>query len=199
MDIEFLKSKFRHKAEADIKDIRIAIKATPFLVKEVIRLEEELELKNNMIEKLKKKIKHQPPLVQKGKKDKFSWIVKVNEETNTILFQFYGTPDKSGAKICSNVIINMTENLEPGFSVISDLRKLNIEFMSKRLGFYLRKVHYIFSGMDIKYLIRVVEDSKDLEVIMEHCNDNVNFKMFSVTSIEEAKNVIRNFGKYLKE
>lgn len=56
LDIELLKNKFRHKAEADVKDINLAIKAAPFLVKEVIRLEEELELKEKMIERLKKKL-----------------------------------------------------------------------------------------------------------------------------------------------
>ncbi|MGE4519517.1 MAG: hypothetical protein AB7E04_08430 [Desulfobacteraceae bacterium] len=201
LDLELLKSKFRHKAEADVKDINLAIKAAPFLVKEVIRLEEELDVKKKMIEKLKKRIKRQPPLVQKGEKDKFSWVIKISEETNTILFQFNGTPNKSGAKICSNAVINMTENLEPGFSVISDLRKFDSNAMNQRMLFYFRKVHYLFLRMNVKYIIRVVpEEYKNVEDFMElTAEQKKHLKMFTVTSVEEARNIIKNLGRHLRK
>jgi hypothetical protein len=201
LDLELLKDKFRHKAEADIKDINLAIKAAPFLVKEVIRLEEELELKNKMIDRFKKKIKRQPPLVQKGQKDKFSWVIKVSEETNTILFQFNGIPNKSGAKICSNAVINMAENLEPGFSVISDLRKFDSSSMNKRMLFYFRKVHYLFLRMSVKYIIRVVpEGYSEVEGFMDLTPEQKKqLKMFTVTTVEEGRHIIKNLGRHLRK
>ncbi|MCB9493901.1 MAG: hypothetical protein H6681_00470 [Desulfobacteraceae bacterium] len=201
MDLELLKSKFRHRAEADVKDINLAIKAVPFLVKEVIRLEEELDTKNKLIERLKKKIKKQPPLIHKGEKDSFNWIIKVNEETNTILIQFNGVPNKSGAKICSNAVLTLSENLEPGFSVISDMRKLDTSAINQRMLFYFRKVHYLFLRNNVKYIIRVVpEHFKEIDGLMDIPSDQKkHLKMFSVTSIDEAKNIIRNLGKHLRK
>jgi hypothetical protein len=201
MDLELLKKKFRHKAEADVKDINLAIKAAPFLVKEVIRLEEELELKEKMIEKFKKRIKRQPPLVSKGEKDDFNWVIKINEETNTMLIQFNGVPNKSGAKICSNAVINMSENLEPGFSVISDLRTFDTSVINQRMSFYFRKVHYLFLRTNARYIIRVVsEKDKEAAGFLDFPPDQKKIlKMFTVTSVDEAKNIIKNMGKYLRK
>ena len=202
MDLEQLKKDFRHKAEVDVKDINIAIKAVPFLVKEVIRLEEELESKNNIIEKLKKKIKREPPKVQKGKKDDFFWLIKIDEDSNIILFQFKGIPNKRGAKICSNAVINMSKNLEPGFSVISDFRNLQSEHINQRILFYFRKVHYLFERMRVKFIIRVVSEGKSDVTGFEDLASPAkqkNLKIFTVTSIEEGKNIIKNLGKHLRK
>jgi hypothetical protein len=202
LDLEQLKTKFRHKHEVDVKDINIAIKAVPFLVKEIIKLEEDIESRDRTITRLKKKIKRQPPSVQKGQKDKFSWVLKADEDSNTLFIQFTGIPNKSGAKICSNAVINLSENLETDFSVISDLRKLETEYITTRMLFYFRKVHYLFLRMKVKYIIRVVsEEQKEIKDFIDipDVAKEEKMKIFSVTSIEEGKNIIKNMGKHLRK
>lgn len=201
MDLENLKEKFKHKAEVDVKDINIAIKAVPFLVKQVIKLEEEVKSQEKLIERLKKKIKRQPPPISKGKKNQFMWVIKVDEDSNTILLQFSGIPNRSGAKMCSNAIINMSERLETGFSVISDFRNFSMADISKRTIFYFRKVHYLFIRRKVRFIIRVIsQDKKNTDgfsVLPESSNSNL--KVFTVTSIEEGKEMIKNLGKHLRK
>lgn len=200
MDLEQLKKDFSHKAEVDVKDIDVAIKAVPFLVKEVIKLEEELKAKNSLIEKLKKKVKKEPPKVLTGQRKGFAWLIKVDEESNILLFQFSGIADKGGAKICSNAIINMLDHLEPGFSVISDFRKLETSAISPRIIFYFRKVHYLFSRMNAKFVIRVVKDAKDEDPgFIDIPASGKELKVFTVTSIEEGKNIVKNLGRHLRK
>lgn len=200
MDLEELK-KFRHRAELDVKDINLALKAVPFLVKEVIRLEEELALRTDLIERLKKKIKRQPPTIQKGQKDKFQWALKIDEDANMIFIQFSGVPNKIGAKMCSNTIVAMSSNLEKGFSVISDFRKISGDHLTKRIMFYFRKIHYLFVNKEVSHIIRVVPD-KESEYAKTFPELPVpgggHIKVFTVTSIEEGKKILKNVRRHLK-
>lgn len=116
------------------------------------------------------------------------------------MIKFNGVPNKSGAKICSNAVINMSENLEPGFSVISDLRNFDTSAITQRMIFYFRKVHYLFLRTNVKYIIRVVsEANKEISDFMDIPAGQNRLNMFTVTSVDEAKNIIKNMGKYLRK
>ncbi len=200
MDLEELKKKFRHKSEVDVKDINIALKAVPFLVKEVLRLEEELDSRDKFIERLKRKIKRQPDMTQKGEKDGLKWVLKADEESNIIIARVTGVPCKTGFKIFTNSIINIAENLGSDFCVVNDFIELEFEKITKRIFFYFRKTYYLFLKMGVKYIIFVVpHEKKDISVITKSKFSKNNGKnIFIATSMDEAKNIIKNAGKHIR-
>ena len=202
MNLEELKKKFRHRAEIDVKDISIAIKAVPFLVKEVIRLEEQVAHRDRIIEKLGKKVRSQPLLETRSQKDQFSWHIKIYEDLNVIAITFAGEPNPAGARMCSNAIMHMSKNLDPGFSLISDFTKLNSDAVSKRILFYFKKVQYFFWKMEVQFVVSIVEDEKNKNISsfldLPVRSKNKNFKILKVKSVKEGLNVIHNMGKYIK-
>ena len=94
MELSELKKKFRHRSIVDIKDVEIAMKAVPFLVREIEKLEEKVAGYQKRLDHLSGLLqKKRPPMEKTGQKNKMKWEARVNEEENRLYINLSGELD----------------------------------------------------------------------------------------------------------
>lgn len=203
MDLEELKERFRSKAVADLKDIDTALKATPYLVRQVMRLEEELDAAEARIAHLSGMLRRRPPTRREGQKNKAAWWMEVDEKRNRLFVSLKGTLDKAAAKLVVNSLLAIVPNLREGFAVITDIRELDYAGIDARIRFYFRKAHYTFANLKVSHVVRVVgEEKKVPNFLFEDPQDMGKTgvpKIHMVRSPKEAALLLDTLGRHLKQ
>ena len=201
MDLDLLKERFRTKAEADVRDIDLVMKATPFLVREVIRLEEELQRSEAELVHLKAQFGKKAPTVRRGRKNQAVWQVGIDEHHNRLLIRVEGVLDKSSAKSFSNMILLVAKQLRADFDVITDMRKLTFT-ADNRIRFHFRKTFYSLQQMQMRRSIRVVDETGRVPAFL--IEDVKQFgaapgSIHLARSLKEACFILDNFQRHLKQ
>jgi hypothetical protein len=199
MELEELKKKFRHRSSVDIKDVEIAMKAVPFLVREIEKMEDKIAGYEKRIDHLSGLLQRKrPPLEKSGQKNKTRWEVHVNEDENRLYVLLSGELDYSAVKLASNSIIAVLSNLREGYDVINNFTELQGPF-KKRVIFHLRKLVYNFSQTGIANVVCIkTSDIKPITDIFQSGAKAEGFQAFEVSSLEEAKSTLQNVGRFLK-
>lgn len=198
LELNELKKKFRHRSSVDIKDVEIAMKAVPFLVREIEKMEEKIADYEKRIEHLSLLQKKRPPLEKSGQKNKTRWEVHVNEEENRLYVHLAGELDYNAVKLASNSIIAVLSNLREGYDVINNFTELQGPF-KKRVIFHLRKLVYNFSQTGIAHVVCIkASDIKPITEIFQSGAKAEGFQAFEVSSPEEAISTLQNVGRFLK-
>lgn len=199
MDLDELKAKFKHKTRADLQDVDLALKAVPFLVREVERIETLLRESEEKYQHLSELFgKKRPPLERKGKKAEASWRVWADEASNRLYIELQGVFDYSFAKQASNGVITVLPNLRNGFDVINNISKLD-NFKDKRVLFHLRKVMYHIKDLGAGQIIRVAApDKPELNGLFDAGAKEVGLKVHTAESLKKAESMIENVGRFLK-
>lgn len=199
MDLNEIKNKFRNKARVDLQDVDLALRAVPVLVREIERLETELQ------EAEKKYIhisdlfgKKRPPLEREGKKGNSKWRVWTNESSNRLYIELTGPIDYRFSKQASNGILSVFPNLREGFDVISDISKLT-NFEERRVLFQLRKVFYNLKYGGVGKIVRVINpNAREVNGLFEVGEKDAELNVYIADSIEKAEAMIENVGRFLK-
>jgi uncharacterized protein YeeX (DUF496 family) len=199
MDLSELKKKFRHRSSVDIKDVEIAMKAVPFLVREIEKMEAKITDYEKRIDHLSGLLKKKrPPLEKTGQKNKMKWEARVNEEENRLYINLSGELDYSAVKLASNSIINVLPSLREGYDVINNFSELQGPF-KKRVIFHLRKLVYNFSQTGVAHVVSVrISDIKPITDIFQLGAKTEGFQAFEVSTMEDAKSTLQNVGRFLK-
>lgn len=202
MDFEELKLKFQSKATADVKDINLALRATPFLVREVISLQEALAESELRIQHLTGMLKRTPPTQLLGKKDQAAWKIWIDGSKNYLHIQLFGKIEKKAGKLISNAVLSVMENLHSGFSVVVDVREMLPE-VDCRTRFYFRKTAYVFFRMEAEPIVQVQEDSQNIEFLFENpekqsSTAQIQERIHRVRTLEEADKLLDNLGRHLR-
>ncbi len=199
MELNELKNKFRHRSSVDIKDVEIAMKAVPFLVREIEKMEDKIADYEKRLDHLSGLLKRKrPPLEKTGQKNNTRWEVRIDEDENRLYFHLAGELDYNAVKLASNGIITVLSNLREGYDVINDFTELQGPF-KKRVIFHLRKLVYNFSQTGIANLVCIkTTDIKPITDIFQSGAKAEGFQAFEVSSLEEAKSTLQNVGRFLK-
>ena len=199
MDLSELKKKFRHRSSVDIKDIDIAMKAVPFLVREIEKMEGTIEEYEKRIEHLSGLLnKKRPPLDKAGKKNKMKWEAHVDEEENRLYINLAGELDYSAVKLASNGILGLLPSLRENYDVVNDFSELKGPFQ-KRVIFHLRKLIYNFSQTGVAHVVSInTTETKPVADMFQAGAKSEGFQSFEVSSLEEAKSTLQNLGRFLK-
>ncbi len=199
MELNELKKKFRHRSSVDIKDVEIAMKAVPFLVREIEKMEDKIADYEKRLDHLSGLLKRKrPPLEKSGQKNKTRWGVRIDEDENRLYFHLAGELDYNAVKLASNGIITVLSNLREGYDVINDFTELQGPF-TKRGIFHLRKLVYNFSQTGIANIVCIkTTDIKPITDIFQSGAKAEGFQVFEVSSLEEAKSTLQNVGRFLK-
>ncbi|MBF0118155.1 MAG: hypothetical protein HQK79_04915 [Desulfobacterales bacterium] len=199
MDLEEIKKKFRNKSRADVTELDMVLKALPFLVREIERLESELKNRDDQLAHLSLQVKQRPPLNIKGKKGEAKWESWIDEEKNRLYIKFSGKFDYNSAKSASNNILFIISNIRGDFDLVVDLSKMSSEY-SKKVLFHINKVMYTLNKIGIKRIIRVLSsESVQMPGFFDDKSKIGEFKLFTASSIQEADSTIDNLSsKFLK-
>ncbi len=199
MKLDELKAKFRNKARVDIKDIDLAMRCVPFLVRELEELEAKLSESEKRIDYLNSLVqKKLPPLEIKGKKEKSEWKVKVDEEKNRMYMELSGEFDYKCTKSASNAILMVQGALREGFDVINDISKAGTAF-DKRSFFHIRKIIYNMQQAGMRKFVNVSVNSLDeTGKMFDSLLTSAGAKAIQATSVEGAEGMLENVGKFLK-
>ena len=198
MDIEELKAKFLNKSVADVKDVELALRAAPFLIREVVRLEEELNEAEKRIQHISAQFRKQPPLSKKGKKGEAEWDIELKDKKNRLYVTLVGKFDHRSGKLATNHLNLVLENVRKHFDVIFDITQLSPD-VSNRANFHLRKAVYTLNRMGAKSVVRVVDPNVNYSLsILEERNRDFNYRVFTVNCLRDAELTLDNEGRYLK-
>lgn len=199
MNIEELKAKFLQKSVADVKDIDVALRATPFLIREVVRLEAELKEAEERIKHLSSQSRKQPPTSRKGKKGDAEWEVTLDEKKNRVYFIMSGQFDHRSGKAATNQLNMVLENIRKNFDVVIDISHLSPD-VSNRVNFHLRKAMYILQQMGVKSIVTVVDSKANQSApsVFSERGKEATFKSSTAGSIRDADLALDNEGKFLK-
>ena len=199
MNIEELKAKFLQKSVADIKDVDIALRAAPFLIREVVRLEAELKEAEERIKHISSQFKKQPPTTKKGKKGNAEWEIKLDEKKNRVYVTLSGQFDHRSGKAATNQLNMVVENIRKNFDVVIDITQLTPD-VGSRVNFHLRKALYILQQMGVKSVVTVTDTKSDQSVISIFSDRGKEpaFKSFTSGSLRDADLSLDNEGKFLK-
>lgn len=198
MDLDELKLKYLKKAAVDIKDVHLAMKAVPLLLREVARLEEDLRKAEQRIVFLTPGVSERPPLKRSGERVGGKWEVSVNEKDNLLLFILAGKLDYATAKQATGHIMAVTGHLMKNMDVVADLSCVDTHFDRKFL-FHLRKVFYNLKLIGIGRVVRVVNpDAPVLMKLFEEQALECPFRLYTARNVQEAEQILELAGKYLK-
>lgn len=198
MNIEQLKAKFLQKSVADVKDVDLALRATPFLIREVVRLEEELKEAEERIQHLNSQFRKQPPTSKKGKKGEAEWDIRLDEKKNRLYFVLSGKFDHRSGKTATNNLNLVLESIRKDFDVIIDISNLDQD-VSNRVHFHLRKAMYNLQQMGVKSVVKVVNPKTTPSIsAFEERGKDITFKSFTANSMRDAELTLDNEGKFLK-
>ncbi len=198
MDLNELKSKFRHKTRADLKDLDLVLDAVPFLVRELEKMEAKTQESEKRIEHLSSLMKKRPPLDKKGKKGDLSWQTRVDEDKNRLYIKISGKIDYSSAKLASNSVITILPNLRGKFDVINDLSGVEPGYNRKDL-FHFKKMIFSLKELGIRKIINIKnEKAPGVSVIFENKSKTEDFQSSSSDSVEDAEAMLDNVATFLK-
>lgn len=188
MDIELLKEKYKDKSTAGVEDLHIVLDAVPFLVKEVIILEEKLKNAEIRIKELELKCRTRLPQTLKGKKNKALWEVRIDEKKNRLFIILSGAFDYYGAKEASNAVLSVSARLKMNFDVICDISGvISLEGAGPKVVFQMRKVFYNLKPIGLRKVVWVVKSKDKLQkVICEKVVLN-EYKILMVNTISNAE------------
>jgi hypothetical protein len=187
---ENLISKYKEKAVLGVEDVQVALAATPFLCRELLKVEDEVKDLKKRVEHLKGQLKKNPPGKREGKRGKASWLTEVDEERNLLKNSFAGIFDTVSAKLASNAILTVFSNIRSEFDTIFDFTKLERLF-SRKIIFHMKKVVYNFKQVGVGRVILIVtKETKPLKAIFEE--REMPFQLFTVDSLEEAEKILKN-------
>jgi hypothetical protein len=197
MDLNLLKEKFKHKQKAELSDIDLALNAVPFLVREVERLEVELESNKSRITQLSSMLNKRAPTSKKGKKGQGVWEVRVDEDKNRLFMTLSGIFDYQSAKEASNTIISVLANLRENADAVHDLRGL--KGFDQRAVFHFRKIIYTLDYVGVKRVVRIVSDAPQLLSHLKKIYSNeVDCQMSAAKSLEDAEAFLDRSRQFLK-
>jgi hypothetical protein len=197
MELDLLKEKFRHKRKAELSDLDLVLNAVPFLVREVERLEAELENRTNRIAHLSSLLNKRPPTSKKGKKGGGEWEVRIDEDKNRLYMSLSGFFTSQSAKEASNIIISMLANLRENADAISDLRELK-EF-DQRAVFHIRKVFYTLDYVGVKRVVWIMKEDPQLLSQLKHIySSEAGYQMSVAKSLEDAEAILEHSRQFLK-
>ncbi|MFH0725882.1 MAG: hypothetical protein V2B19_05960 [Pseudomonadota bacterium] len=197
MDLNLLKEKFKHKRKAELSDLDLALTAVPFLVREVERLEAELENNKSRIAHLSSLLNKRPPTSRKGKRGEGTWEVRIDEDKNRLYMSLSGFFNYQSAKEASNTIISLLTSLRENGDAINDLREL--KGFDQRALFHIRKVFYTLDYVGVKRVVRVMRDDPQL---LSHLNpiysSEAGYQMSVAKSVEDAEAILDQSRQFLK-
>lgn len=199
MDLEDLKARFKTKMRADLKDIDIVLKATPFLCREVCRLEEELEAYDKRIQFLTEQLsRRMPPMQKEGERKGCKWKAEVDGKHNTLTVFLSGEFDYRTAKVATNQIIETLPHLQHDCGIIFDVQGIS-PGSDKKLIFHLRKTMHHLRQIGIKRLIYIPnKDISPIGFVFEEYSEKDNFKVHTSPTVEEAREALMNVERFLK-
>lgn len=197
MDIETLKKQYRHKRKLDYADIDTALKAVPFLVREIEKLEEEIKHQKERVAHLKSAMNKQPQLEKIGKKGKAQWAVRIDEEKNRLYMKLSGYFDYQSAKVASSHVTSVISNLRSEADAVNDLSEL--KGFDKRAVFHIRKVIHTLDYVGVKRVVRIAHpDSKISSVLDRLYQDEKSYVVSQAGSIKEADSILEKGRQFLK-
>jgi hypothetical protein len=194
-DLEDLKNKYRKRPRADIVDLDRMQVMIPFLVREVCRLESELAEAKEYISSLEKK---KPGDTKNGKLGNAEWDVAYDLKKNRLIIKMKGVFDFKSAKMSSNAIVNILDNVKTNFDLIQDIRELEALKDMKSL-FHLRKLRYLFVQAGINRSVRIDNEKETVvsAVFKKHFQEGL--KAITVKTMEDAVIALENDGRFLSQ
>ena len=192
-DIEDLKKKYRKRPRASIVDLERLQVMVPFLIREICRLEDELAKAHACIVALEKK---RPPDLRKGKLGKAQWDVAYDIKNNRMMIKLSGVFDYKSAKMASNAVISVLENVEKDFDLINDIRDLE-SITDMRTLFHLRKARYLMTQAGVNRIVRVEQAKETVIAAIFKKHFQEGREILVVKSMEDAVAALENQGKYL--
>ncbi len=198
MDLDEIKAKFKHKTSVDIKDLDYALKAVPFMIHEIERLEGQEKELENRLQHYSSLMKKRPPLVKRGKRGGSSWEVRVDETTNRLYLSFSGTFDYRCGKSFSNCLVTVLPNLREDFDVVNDISKISGDY-DKRSIFHIKKISFNLNQAKARRVVRVENlEFPEISEVFDIQIANSKVQMNTVATVEEAESVLGNVVKFLK-
>jgi hypothetical protein len=194
-EIEDLKNKYKKRTRIDIFDLEKLQILVPVLIREICRIEDELAEARAVIQKLEKK---RPPDVRNGKVGNAEWDVCYDIRTNRLKIKLTGIFDSKAAKMASNAVIGILENVEKNFDVINDTREIEA-ITDMRTLFHLRKVRYLLVQAGVNRTVRIEPEKESVitAIFRKYFQDGA--KIIVVKSDEDAEMALENDGKYLAQ
>jgi hypothetical protein len=197
MDLNLLKEKYRHKRQVEMSDIELALKAVPFLVREVERLETELESQKGRITHLSGMLNKRPPTSRKGQKGQAAWEVRIDEEKNRLYMSLSGFFDYHSAKEASNTIISTLVNLRQNADAINDLEGLT--GFEQRSIFHIRKIIYTLDYVGVKRMVRIMNEDPGLAVYLKQIySTEAGLQISTAPSVKDAEIMLDQSRQFLK-
>ncbi len=198
MDLNEIKSKFRHKAKADITDLDLVLNAVPFLVREIEKMEKQQGESEKRIEHLSSLMKKRPPLEKKGSKGGLQWKASVDEDKNRLYIQIAGKVDYQSAKLASNHVITVLVNLRENFDVVNDISEIEPGYNKKSL-FHINKMVFSMNETGVRRIISVTKpESAGVSAIVVNRSKEDGFQTGSAGSVEEAEGMLDSAESFLK-
>ncbi|WP_027359672.1 hypothetical protein [Desulforegula conservatrix] len=199
MDLEELKTRFKSKMRADLKDIDIVLKATPFLCREVCRIEEELANAEKRIQFLSEQLsKRMPPLQKEGERKGCKWKSEVDGKHNLLMVHMSGEFDYRTAKIATNQMLETIPHLQPECCILFDVCGIS-PGSDKKLIFHLRKTMHHLRQIGVKRIIYIPNpEMSALGYVFEEYSEKDGFKVHKSSSVSEARDALINMDRFLK-
>lgn len=194
IDIADLKKKYKKRSRANIVDMEQLQTMVPLLVREICRLEDEVEKYQAYVKALEKK---RLPDTRKGSYGKAEWVVAYDMKMNRLMIKLSGVFDYKTAKMAANAVIGVLENVEKDFDVINDITGLEA-ITDMRTLFHLRKVRYLIIQAGVKRTVRVDKEKETLisSIFKKHFQQGQD--IIVVKTMEDAETALNNDGKYLQ-
>jgi hypothetical protein len=198
MKLYEIKKKFRHRATADIKDLNLILAAAPVLIREIDRLEAELQEAQRRIDHLTSQMRKKPKLHIEGKRGAGAWEARIDEKKNRFYIKLAGSFDYQTGKAASNGIIALLEHIRQEFDLINDISQLGPEFDRKGL-FHLKKVMYHIKKMGVRRVVRVINPSlPQMAALFDKKADEAGYQVSNANSLADAEAFLNNVGRFLK-
>jgi hypothetical protein len=198
MNLLEIKNKFRHKVKADIKDLDLILAAAPILVREIDRLEDELQEVQKRFDHLASQVKKKPKLHVKGKRGGGIWDARIDEKQNRLYIRLVGAFDYKAGKAASNAIISLLEYIRRDFDLVNDISQLGPDFDPKGL-FHLKKVMYHIKKMGVRRVVRVINPKlPKIAALFDKKSEEAGYQVSNAKSVAEADAFLNNVGRFLK-
>lgn len=199
MDLEDLKEKFKTKMRADLKDVDLALRATPFLCREVCRLEEELAASEQRIKFLTEQLNRRlPPLEKEGERKGCKWKSEIDTKHNLIFIILSGEFDYRTAKVATNQMLETLAHLQKGCGILFDVSGIS-SGSDKKLIFHLRKTMHHLRQIGIKRIVYIPSPTlSSLGYVFEEYSEKDGFKVHKTSSLEDGKTALLNMDRFLK-
>lgn len=192
-NIDELKEKYLKKTQVSLTDLPQLQTMVPVLIREICRLEKELEEAQRYIETLESK---RPPTTRKGASGKAEWTAAYDMKKNRLRITLKGVFDSKAAKLASNAIITVLEHSVKGFDLINDIRELET-IADMRTVFHLKKTWFHLVQTGVHRTVRVVGPKETPATILFAKYFKQGPNIMVVQTVEDAEKALENEGKFL--